>query len=94
MPKSRESIAITSAQPSSPTQEAFLLRERTKGPTPHCFSRSTARADRVLEKGLKNSPVFLSGRNRSGRAGGIRTHDLLNPIQAFYQAELRPDEER
>ena len=29
-----------------------------------------------------------------GRAGGIRTHDLLNPIQAFYQAELRPDEER
>ncbi len=26
-----------------------------------------------------------------GRAGGIRTHDLLNPIQAFYQAELRPD---
>ena len=25
------------------------------------------------------------------RAGGIRTHDLLNPIQAFYQAELRPD---
>ena len=26
------------------------------------------------------------------RAGGIRTHDLLNPIQAFYQAELRPAE--
>ena len=25
-------------------------------------------------------------------AGGIRTHDLLNPIQAFYQAELRPAE--
>ena len=25
------------------------------------------------------------------RAGGIRTHDLLNPIQAFYQAELRPE---
>ena len=25
------------------------------------------------------------------RAGGIRTRDLLNPIQAFYQAELRPD---
>jgi hypothetical protein len=29
---------------------------------------------------------------QSGRAGGIRTHDLLNPIQAFYQAELRPDD--
>lgn len=28
------------------------------------------------------------------RAGGIRTHDLLNPIQAFYQAELRPDSSR
>ena len=27
----------------------------------------------------------------NNRAGGIRTHDLLNPIQAFYQAELRPD---
>ena len=24
------------------------------------------------------------------RAGGIRTHDLLNPIQAHYQAVLRP----
>ena len=29
-----------------------------------------------------------------GRAGGIRTHDLLNPIQAHYQAVLRPDKER
>ncbi len=25
------------------------------------------------------------------RAGGIRTHDLLNPIQAHYQAVLRPE---
>ena len=25
-----------------------------------------------------------------GRAGEIRTHDLLHPMQAFYQAELRP----
>jgi hypothetical protein len=24
------------------------------------------------------------------RAGEIRTHDLLHPMQAFYQAELRP----
>jgi hypothetical protein len=29
--------------------------------------------------------------NGNGRAGGIRTHDLLNPIQAHYQAVLRPD---
>ena len=27
------------------------------------------------------------------RAGGIRTHDLLNPIQAHYQAVLRPDKQ-
>ena len=25
------------------------------------------------------------------RAAGIRTRDLLNPIQAHYQAVLRPD---
>lgn len=30
-------------------------------------------------------------RNENGRAGEIRTHDLLHPMQAFYQAELRPD---
>ncbi len=29
--------------------------------------------------------------NQNGRAGEIRTHDLLHPMQAFYQAELRPD---
>ena len=28
---------------------------------------------------------------RRGRAGEIRTHDLLHPMQAFYQAELQPD---
>jgi hypothetical protein len=28
---------------------------------------------------------------KNDRAGGIRTHDLLNPIQAHYQAVLRPD---
>jgi hypothetical protein len=33
---------------------------------------------------------LFEGRN-SGRAGEIRTHDLLHPMQAFYQAELRPD---
>src|SRR3954465_4207668 len=32
--------------------------------------------------------ALLSKKNP--RAGGILTHDLLNPIQAFYQAELRP----
>jgi hypothetical protein len=28
---------------------------------------------------------------RRYRAGGIRTRDLLNPIQAHYQAVLRPE---
>src|SRR5215469_9576624 len=37
---------------------------------------------------LTRSHVSVTGLHR---AGGIRTHDLLNPIQAFYQAELRPE---
>ena len=43
----------------------------------------------------ENRPLsdFAANRNRESedRAGGIRTHDLLNPIQAHYQAVLRPD---
>ena len=39
--------------------------------------------------------IFITRRKLTGlfsyRAGGIRTHDLLNPIQAHYQAVLRPD---
>lgn len=27
---------------------------------------------------------------QSGRAGEIRTHDFLHPMQALYQAELQP----
>jgi hypothetical protein len=34
----------------------------------------------------------LIERYGENRAGGIRTHDLLNPIQAHYQAVLRPDD--
>jgi hypothetical protein len=29
----------------------------------------------------------------NGRAGEIRTHDLLHPMQARYQATLRPEQE-
>ena len=32
-----------------------------------------------------------SSTKERGRAGEIRTHDLLHPMQAFYQAELQPD---
>ena len=35
------------------------------------------------------NPLVLS--QQTGRAGEIRTHDLLHPMQAFYQAELQPD---
>ena len=35
----------------------------------------------------RNGPLSA----KENRAGGIRTRDLLNPIQAHYQAVLRPD---
>jgi hypothetical protein len=31
---------------------------------------------------------------KNGRAGEIRTLDLLHPMQARYQATLRPEQER
>jgi hypothetical protein len=40
---------------------------------------------------MRKPVAFAQAENRVARAGGIRTRDLLNPIQAFYQAELRPD---
>jgi hypothetical protein len=36
---------------------------------------------------MKGNPTPL----KSGRGGEIRTHDLLLPKQAFYQAELHPE---
>ena len=30
----------------------------------------------------------------NGRAGEIRTHDLLHPMQARYQATLQPEQKR
>lgn len=35
--------------------------------------------------------IRIARRTKGNRAGGIRTRDLLNPIQAHYQAVLRPD---
>jgi hypothetical protein len=35
-------------------------------------------------------PCLYLSAFREHRAGGIRTRDLLNPIQALYQAEPRP----
>ena len=41
-----------------------------------------------MDGGVHSSAVLFTGKNR---AGGIRTRDLLNPIQAHYQAVLRPE---
>src|SRR3989442_8610279 len=35
--------------------------------------------------------VLVACRRKNGRGGEIRTHDLLYPKQARYQATLRPD---
>ena len=46
----------------------------------------------VLPKRFRKRPeAGINKRFGSGRADWIRTSDLLNPIQAFYQTELRPD---
>ena len=39
------------------------------------------------KKGLQNSRPFLCGRDER-----IRTSDFLHPMQALYQAELRPED--
>lgn len=49
------------------------------------MSAGTAQIANIRQTQTK--PVALE----NGRAGEIRTHDLLHPMQAFYQAELRPD---
>ena len=41
-----------------------------------------------MDGGVHCSAVLFTGKNR---AGEIRTRDLLNPIQAHYQAVLRPE---
>ena len=40
----------------------------------------------VVRKGIQHSKSKLNG-----RAGEIRTHDLLHPMQARYQATLQPE---
>jgi len=38
------------------------------------------------------TPAGIAGQTcENGRAGEIRTHDLLHPMQARYQATLRPE---
>ena len=40
------------------------------------------------------SPVLPCATFKTGRGGGIRTHDPLLPKQMRYQAALRPEEAR
>ncbi len=44
---------------------------------------------KIADTPISLDPFIYKGEN--GRAGEIRTHDLLHPMQAFYQAELQPD---
>ena len=55
------------------------------------FRQIWAMAVAIIARMIASSPAapFFIGLHRN-RAGGIRTHDLLNPIQALYQAEPRP----
>ena len=60
--------------------------------------------DRIDEVGRNREAVWFSSmvdsirqctpkskQTQNGRAGGIRTRDLLDPNEALYQAEPRPD---
>ncbi len=44
----------------------------------------------VVLKGDPETPAAVKVW-KNGRGGGIRTHDLLDPKQARYQATLRPE---
>ena len=54
----------------------------------NCYQHRSNTAHSLLYK-----RITFNGLSKHDRAGGIRTHDLLNPIQAHYQAVLRPDVE-
>src|SRR5690349_15878195 len=61
--------------------------------TERCRTTKRRIERRLTKKSWLASERFCFDRfsHEDGRAGGIRTHDLLNPIQAHYQAVLRPD---
>ena len=49
-----------------------------------------------MRAGQRPAPTFDPPRGiaceKNGRAGEIRTHDLLHPMQARYQATLQPEQ--
>jgi len=79
-------------QNAEPTQWDHPVGRKMVGPTgwppgtpaPHFELRSLE----ALSRWRSNGVLILSEEN--GRADRIRTCDLLNPIQAHYQAVLRP----
>lgn len=61
----------------------------------HCsisWSHRGRERNRTFTCSLKLTAVLPLDDTKSGRESGIRTHDLLNPNQARYQATLPPDE--
>src|SRR5687768_17935580 len=52
---------------------------------------------RILGERAVGPPLEIAGQRpalpaENGRAGEIRTHDLLHPMQARYQATLQPEQ--
>ena len=68
---------------SDPHYDDELVRPRFRK-NPH----NDVQLSRYAERKHRTSPFIPA---TEYRAAGIRTRDLLNPIQAHYQAVLRPD---
>ena len=58
-----------------------------KGTRPSKVTKEINHHDRQQKSLPVPGGLYLTA---DGRAGEIRTHDLLHPMQAFYQAELQP----
>jgi hypothetical protein len=58
------------------------------------FGSHGAQVNHHLFPGQVNLVILDAAREDDGRGGEIRTHDLLYPKQARYQATLRPDSEQ
>src|SRR5437867_12983897 len=62
---------------------------------PSVICKRAAISGRFLLTGgdcVRKSGLLANFPGKTGRGGEIRTHDLLYPKQARYQATLRPDE--
>jgi hypothetical protein len=88
----RNSVPRAKADTKSALEDQFRFPISTNRSPTWCSSREACPA-RDIPRWSGNSSFYriLNMLPENGRAGGIRTHDLLNPIQAHYQAVLRPD---